>query len=152
MIEAAIVKDQMTIREEAGFAVDAQDMTALKKIMEEATEKNMLNDVKIMEAGEVLAMLVAEQNYKYSHPAYKLMRNWYVLDYKQLNENCNFLTRPNSDIDDAAASKYLGDMLSTGYDCLFALATVIEKIDIDGGDQANDILRNKIFIKNTVHR
>jgi len=132
MEEAAIVKYQMTIREEAGFAVDANDMTALKKIMEEAAKKNMLNDVKIMEAGDTLARLVAEQNYKYSHPAYKLMRN--------------------CDIDEAASTKYLKDMIDVGYDCLFGLATVIEKIDIDGGAEANDILRNTLFIRNAVHR
>jgi len=98
--------------------------------MEEAKAMKMASDMVVMQASDVLSDLLSARDFKYSHPAFLLLRK--------------------AEIDETASSKYLTFLLSCGYDCLFALGTLVKPDD--NGALAHDVLRNLVGISNSMHR
>ena len=128
--DAIVLRKHLTLRDECKIAMMQNDLKALQGLMISAEELHLSEDIVVLQAAEKLSELVAERDYKYSHPAFMLMRN--------------------SDIDEASATKYLLYMQECGYDCLFGLAAT--SIRHDDGQELNRILREVVGIRSSVHR
>ncbi len=131
MKEAAKLRDVLHLRQECKFATERRDIKALDSLTKEAIEKmGMENDIVVLQAVECLEELIKERDFKYNHPAFKMMLK--------------------ADVDEGSATKYLKWMCEAGYDCLFGLGALIVRQD-DGGARALSKLRD-MGIRSAIHR
>ena len=112
------------------FAIEARDLKTLESLVDEAARKNMQDDITVLQASDCLKDLIAEREFKLSHPAFMLMTS--------------------AGVDEASATKYLQFMISSGYDCLFGLASL--SLKSDNGTAVDAALKEEVGIRSAIHR
>ena len=152
--DAIVLRKHLALRDECKLSMMQNDLKALQGLMEQAKEMKMANDIVVLQAGEKLADLVAERDYKYSHPAFLLMRHSDIDEVRReerTRDHTAFSTAKAVAISSQASStKYLLYMQECGYDCLFGLAAA--SVRHDDGEELNRILREVVGIRSSVHR